>query len=69
VDVAQESIVQINQKNCSVATWQSWFYWWSKSWTTAKIIEECLKFKSKMILLDVLVNIETLKMNLLSMFI
>lgn len=53
VDVAQESIVQIKPEKLfgrHLAILGS--TGGGKSWTTAKIIEECLKFKSKMILLD-----------------
>ena len=53
VDVAQESIVQVKPEKLfgrHLAILGS--TGGGKSWTTAKIIEECLKFKSKMILLD-----------------
>lgn len=53
VDVAQESKIAINPeklfgRHCAIlgATGGG------KSWTTARIIEECLKYKSKIILLD-----------------
>jgi hypothetical protein len=53
VDVAQESIVQVIPEKLfgrHLAILGS--TGGGKSWTTAKILEECLQFKSKMILID-----------------
>ncbi len=59
IDVARESAVSIRPeklfgRHCAILGTTGG----GKSWTTARIIEECLKFNTKIILLDATANIE-----------